>query len=132
MFTTVEQVKELTSYDVDASDIVLAQAIIESWVGRLETDVVSPRDFAFLARATAYQAAYVLDNRETVFQQVDVSSIGQFGQVVTFKKDDSASPYVAPLAVRACRNLSWKKIRSVKVGNIYGAHVNVVSDWRYN
>lgn len=132
MFTTIEQVKELTSYDVTVDTIVMAQAIIESWVGRLETDVTTPRDVALLARATAYQAAYILDNLDTVFQQVDVSSIGQFWQVITFRGDDSASPYIAPLAVRACRGLSWKKIRSVQTGSVLGAGGPYLDEWRYN
>lgn len=129
MFTTVDQVEELTSYVVTPGDIVRAQAIIESYINRMETDIVAPRDTALLARATAYQAAYMVDNKETVFQQVDVSSMGQFGQIITFRSGDMASPYIAPLAVHACRGLSWKRIRSVKTGSIFGAPPVTIS-WR--
>lgn len=128
MFTTIEQVKELTAYDVTQEQIIMAQALIETYVGRLEVQVLDPDDFALLTRATAYQAAYMVDNSETIFQQISVASIGQFGQMVTFKSD-SPSPYISELAVYACRRLSWKRMRSVFTGSIFASPV-VQSTWR--
>lgn len=127
MWTTQEEVKELTGKDVDLELITQAQAIIESYVGRLEIEVGSATDAMLLGRATAYQAAYMLDDSDRVFSQVSAMQIMQFGNMVSFR--DSLSPFVAPLAIIACQRLSWKRIRSVKTGSIYARPV-VADDWR--
>lgn len=119
MFTTTEQVNVLTGYDVEVSDIHKAQAIIESYVGRLEVEVTNATDIMLLGRATAYQAAYMKDDPMKVFEQISVSQIGQYGATVSFKSGDVVSPWIAPLAVIACQRLTWKRIRSVRTGSIW-------------
>ena len=128
MFTTVTQVKELTGYDVTQEAIIMAQSIIESYTGRVEVDVQEPSDHVLLGRATAYQAAYMTKNGEMIFEQLSAMQIMQFGQMVTFSQGNSASPFVAPLAVLACKNLSWNRIRSVKTGSIFDTPVQP-SNW---
>lgn len=123
MFTTIEQVKELTDYDVDAKTITMAQSIIEAYVGRLEIEVTNASDVVLLGRATAYQAAYMLGNSEAVFEQMNAYQISQFGQMVTFQASNVVAPWVAPLSVLACQRLSWKRIRSVKTGTIFSQPV---------
>jgi hypothetical protein len=120
MFTTVDDVWTITGYEVDENILAQAQAIVESFVGRLEVEVTNAVDLMILGRATAYQAAYISNNPGRIFEQAAVSQIGQFGQLVTFRSDDEASPFVAPLAKLACKKLSWKRMRSVKTGSIYG------------
>lgn len=127
MFVTVEGVKELTGYDVDLATIHMAQAIMESYVGRVEAEVNGANDLALLQKATAYQAAYINTNREMLFEQAAVSQIGQFGQVISFRDNDS--PFIAPLAAIACRRLSWKRIRSIKTGSIFYRTPAVDSRW---
>lgn len=118
MFTTTDSVLSLTGYEVRLTDINMAQAIIESYVGKVEAEVYDANDLMLLDRATAYQAAYMVKNKELVFEQMSAQQIMQFGQMVTFKQDDAA-PFIAPLAILACKRLSWKRIRSIRTGRIF-------------
>lgn len=118
MFTTIEQVKELTDYDVEQKTIIMAQNVIEAYVGRDEVEIVDANDLALLGKATAYQAAYMANDAEKIFEQVAVTQMAQFGQSITMRTD-GVSPWVAPLAIIACNRLSWKRMRSVKTGSIF-------------
>lgn len=129
MFTTIEQVKELTNVDVPQETIIMAQNIIEAFVGRDEIEVIHPNDKALLGKATAYQAAYMFGDEAKVFEQAAVTQTTQFGQAISYRGDGS-SPWIAPLAVIACQRLSWKRMRSVKTGSIF-YHAPVVEGWRY-
>lgn len=119
MFTTVENVKTITGYTVTTEQVYAAQVIIETFCGRVEAEVTTPNDRALLAKATAFQAAYMSQNYQTVFEQVAVTSIAQTdgGTVLDI---GMAAPYIAPLAIFAMRNLSWRKSRSIKIGPMYG------------
>lgn len=118
MFTTVDNTKTLTGYDVTVEQVYMAQTIIETFCGRVEAEVTTPNDRALLAKATAYQAAYVSKNYETIFEQVAVTSIASTdgGTVLDI---GMASPYLAPLAVFAMRNLSWRKSRSIGLAPMF-------------
>lgn len=128
MFTTVQEVEELTGYAVNQQHVNRAQAIIEAYVGRTEPEVVSAHDKMLLGRATAYQSVYMLENGDTVFEHIGATQIMQFGQMMTFP-NDKVTPWVAPLAILACQRLSWKRIRSVKTGTIYHTPVDEAG-WR--
>lgn len=116
MYTTIENTRKYTGYEVTQETLLRAQGIIEAYTGRLESDVSNVRDTALLGKATAYQAAYMRDNYEQVFEQVALSQTGQSGTLMTFKAGDDAAPFIAPLAVLACKKLSWFRSRSVKTG----------------
>lgn len=131
MWTTVEQVKELTGSDVTIESIKQAQAIIESYVGRLEPEVPNASDKMLLGRATAYQAAYMVDAEDRTFQSIGAKSITQFGNMISFWENDRTQPFIAPLAVIACQRLSWKRLRSIKVGGMFGGQVPELDYWRY-
>lgn len=118
MFTTIERVKELTDVDVSQETIIMAQNIIEAFVGRDEIEVTNANDRALLEKATAYQCAYMNGDAAKVFEQVAAVQVMQFGNMVTFTQDGN-SPWIAPLAVIACKRLSWRGMRSVKTGSIY-------------
>lgn len=119
MFISREQVTLITGYEVDAALLGQAQNIIEVYVGRTEAQVDDAGDLAQLARATAYQAAYMKDDKMRVFEQAAVTQVGQFGQLVSFRPD-GASPFVSPLAVMACKNLTWRRPRSIRTGSWFG------------
>lgn len=129
MFTTVDEVKELTDYDVDVALIGRAQAIVESYIGRVEVQIENGYDLMLLGRATAYQAAYMKDNADTVFEQVALIQISQLGQAMTLRQD-GATPWVAPLTVLTCQRLSWNRMRSVKTGSIFAAVPGELG-WKY-
>lgn len=118
MFVSTEEVLALTSYEVTPDLIARAQAIIEVFVGRTEPDVDDPRDFALLARATAFQAAYMSEHGSMVYEQINLQSLAVGGTVYTFRNGDKASPYVSPLAAMACAKLSWLRARGVRTGRL--------------
>lgn len=128
MLVSVEEAESITGYQLLVEDVAWAQAIIEVYVGRTEPDIDNPRDLAMLARAVAYQAAYGKDHGLMIYEQIAVKQIVVGGASYVFKEGDDASPYIAPLAVMACKRLSWTRSRSVKTGrlNTPGAHL---LDW---
>lgn len=119
MFTTTVEVKEMTGYDVSQEVVIMAQNIIETFVGRDEVDIIVPNDRSILAKATAYQAAYMRDDSERIFEQAATVQLMQGGNMVTFTQD-GVSPWIAPLAAIACKRLSWKRSRSIRTGSLLG------------
>lgn len=116
MFITPTEVMAYTPYeDVTMEQVRQAQFIIELYVGRTEPEVDTPRDKALLARATAAQTVYMRDNPDIVFNQIKAQTVSQGGQMTVFDAKQDA-PFIAPLAEIACRGLSWKNSRSIKVG----------------
>ncbi len=130
MFTTIEQVQELTAKEVSQETIIMAQSIIEAYVGRIEVDVVGPNDRALLGKAVAYQAAYMFGDEARTFEQMAAMQVMQFGQMVTFN-NDGTSPWVAPLAVLTCKRLSWKGIRTIYTGPVFPKGPVGHEGWRY-
>lgn len=127
MFTTVNNVKEYTGYDVDLALIKRAQAIIEIFVGKDEIDVENPSDLLVLDKMTAYQSAYMLENEDLVYKQIATSSVNLNGSSQNFDTSKNA-PYIAPLAVMAAKGLSSNKPRSIKTGKIFQWPTYI--DWR--
>lgn len=119
MFTTITQVKELTGYDVTNELLFQAQAIVEMFSNRQEADVDLGSDREALGRATAYQAAYMSKNYETIFEQVAVLGISGTDSSMTFDVTMGA-PYLAPLAVLSLRGLSKRGTRSIRFGAMFG------------
>lgn len=119
MFATTETVSRLTGYSVSAADIVKAQGIIETYIGRVEADVTDSNDKSLLERATAYQTAYMKENPSLVFEQVAMIQHGQNESIATFDREKH-SPFLAPNAAVAMKYLSWHRTRSVGTGTIFG------------
>lgn len=128
MFTTIEQVKELSGADCTQELIIMAQAMIESYIGKVEAVVEDGNDLMLLGRATAYQTAYLMGDMERVLGTVKAQQIMQYGNMVTYF-DDGASPFIAPMAIIACKRLSWNRMRSVKTGSIW-YHPPYESGWK--
>jgi len=120
MYTTIEQVKSITGYDVTNETIAMAQYIIESYTGRVEPSVEDAEDLMLLGRATAFQAAYQKDNDIMVYEQMNVFQTSMFGNSMMFQQGNTTSPWVSPLAMLACHRLSWMRPRSIKTGSLYG------------
>ncbi len=129
MFITVEGVNSLTGKDVTLDLIRRSQGLIEAYTGLPEALVENTKDLQILAKMTAYQAAYMMDNESIVWDQVATSAAGSGESVVTFRADLEA-PYMSPLAIIAGRKLSTKRSRSVRTGRIfqYGPRDNWKND----
>lgn len=129
MFTSVEQTKALTGYDVSLDLVNQAQAILETFLGRVEAEIDNPYDLAVLGRATAYQAAYMKNNADRVYEQIAIRSVAQ-SDGGTVMDVDMHAPFIAPLAMFAIRSLSWKRSRSVVTGPIFEGSSRI--GWEYN
>lgn len=130
MFCTVNDVKQITGYDVDDAAIYRAQTIIESYVKRIEGEITNAVDLELLARATAFQTAYMANGADKVYEQISAIQIGQNSSLVTFRSQDTDSPWIAPMAKIACKGLTWRKSRGVKVGRTIGKRFyNYLDRW---
>lgn len=118
MFTTTTQVKTITGKIVNTALIERAQYAVETYVGRFETEITNTKDIEIMKRAVAYQSAYMLNNEDVVFEQMAVSTTMQNDSSTTFKPGDTASPFIAPMAVMLCGKLSFVKTKSVYTGRI--------------
>lgn len=118
MFVSKEQVKTMTGADVDASMLAQAQTMIEAYVGRTEAEVDDAGDLARLARATAFQAAYVGASGNLLLEQAAVKSIVA-NETTTVFDTDMLAPYMAPFAIMSCKRLSWMGSRSITVGSTF-------------
>ena len=127
MFTTVNNVREYTNKDVTVDLIKRAQSIVEIYVGRTEIDIDRTDDLILLEKMTAYQAAYMLDNEDLIYNQIASMSVGSGDSAQNFDTKMS-SPWMAPLAVLSARGLSFNRGRSIKTGKIFQWNRKV--DWR--
>lgn len=127
MFTTTTNVKDITGKIVSNQLITRAQYVIEAYVGKLESEITDTRDTELMKRAVAYQCAYMLDNEDIVYEQMAVSTTGQNDAYTTFRQNDKASPWIAPLAVMICNRLSFAKSRSIKTGKM--SQISDSIDW---
>lgn len=124
MLTNKQHVQQITGKTVTTDLLHQAQAIIETFVGRTEARITDPDDLALMANAVAYQAAYMVDNGDTVFEQISFIQLSTGDSSMTFDDD---SPFIAPLAKMAARQLTWKRSRSVSVGPVFNR--NLDSEW---
>lgn len=130
MFTTIEKTNELTAREVSQETIIMAQSIIEAYVGRDEIEVTDPNDRALMQKAVSYQAAYMHEDDARVFEQMGAQQIMQFGQMITFAQD-GAQPWIAPLAVIACKRLSWRGMRAIRTGSLFPRGPVGHEGWKY-
>jgi hypothetical protein len=128
MFANITEVKTITGKIVKADLVQRAQYAIEAYVGKFESEVANTKDIEVLKRAVAYQAAYMLNNEDIVFEQMAVSTTGQNDAYTSFKQGDSISPFIAPMAVMICAKLSFMRSRSIKTGKV--SQLTDSSDWR--
>lgn len=130
MFTTATQVKTITGKIVNAALIERAQYAIEAYIGKFESEITVAKDIEILKRAVAYQSAYMLNNEDIVFEQMNVSTTAQNDASTTFKQGDSTSPFIAPMAVMICNRLSFMRSRSIKTGK--NAQISEETGWTTN
>ena len=127
MFTTTTEAKTITGKIVNAGLIERAQYTIEAYIGKFEDEVTNTKDLEILKRATAYQAAYMLNNEDIVFEQMAVSTTMQNDASTTFKYGDTVSPFIAPMAVMICNKLTFMRSRSIYTGKVFSTEQQV--DW---
>ena len=118
MLANINDVKDITGKIVTNQLITRSQYVIESYIGRLETEITLDKDIELLKRAISYQSAYMLNNEDIVYEQMSVQTTTQGDASTTFKQTDTAAPWIAPMAIMVCNMLSFIKSRSIKTGKI--------------
>jgi len=118
MFVTPESASQITNKVLEEDLLFRAQMVIETYVGRTESEVNNSFDRGWMGRAIAYQAAYMKDTEDLVYEQVAAKTTGQNDSLISFKDGDDASPFIAPLAVMACKRLTFIRSRSVETGKM--------------
>ena len=127
MFATADDVLDLTGFTADRKDIKLAQAIVEAYAGRVEPQVTNEGDLVWLKYATAWQVAYMANDRTSIFEQANVQSIRQNKVFIQIGGNDY---YISPLAAKAVSRLSWMNTRSIStLSSIDGVSALL---WEYN
>lgn len=131
MFITPDRVTKLTGYEnITLQDVAIAQGMLEAYTGRMEARIVDADDLEIMAKATAYQTVYLKADTNHIFEQARVDSIQQDSSAVNYKPGDFDSPFIAPYALMAMKNLSWKRSHSIGFGRGKNARGRRVYDWK--
>lgn len=130
MFATITEVKNITGKNVSEELIQRAQYVLEAYIGKFESEIVDLNDLEVCKRACSYQAAYMLNNEDVVFEQMLVSTTGINDSYTTFKANDNFSPFISPMAIIVCRKLTFVRSRSVYTGK--NASSLPKTDWNKN
>lgn len=118
MFISREEVQSRSGIPVTQDILILAQTMIEAYIGREESEVTEASDQSTLAKATMFQALYIRENTDIVLEQAAVKSLSQNESVIEFNAELFA-PFMSPWAVAACKRLSWMGTRTVHTGPIF-------------
>lgn len=111
MWTTPEDVQALLHEEVTAANIAIAEVIVGIEAG-VDFDVADPADGVIssqnvskLRKAIAFQAVWVREHPD-VLAVMDVAGVSQDGLSAQYASQSAA--FLAPLAARLIRRLSWK------------------------
>lgn len=131
MWATPSDVAAITGQAVSDEQLVTAQMIIDL-VSNRTPDVsgsVLKRDITWLKRAVAYQASWMVSQTD-IFTRSSMANVSQDGVSGTYTS--KAAIYLAPLAIRALKNVSWLRSRSLRIQSPFidrgGTGVNPMTD----
>ncbi|HEU4753999.1 MAG TPA: hypothetical protein VFU47_12895 [Armatimonadota bacterium] len=113
-WATTADVTAMTGEVVTETDVTLASAMIDTVSGASEdmpTDAITPRDRTILKRATIWQAVWISGKPGLLREREATTSSSGDGQSIT--RGAPSDVYLAPLASRELRNLSWIGTRTV-------------------
>lgn len=131
-WATVDEVETITGKTVTADQLAQAQSLIELVIDRDETAVGTSAavgtagdyegrsgDLRRLKLAVAYQAAHLATTGVDVHAVVGgLSALSQPDLSLSFREGgDAVERVLSPLALRACRQLTWRRDRSVRIGS---------------
>ena len=112
-WATAVEASAITGLNITSSQITTAQAILEIWVGEVDTtrmENVKTRDVNLLKKAVSYQAAW-MQSKPELFGRSDVDQVIQ--DSLQFSKGDQETHVLAPLAKASIMKLSWRRARTI-------------------
>lgn len=137
-WATIGQVYSLTGQVVTLSNVLDAQEVVEIHCGRTfeSTDLFKARDIVWLRKAVAYQAIW-MPLQPGYFERHTIKETIQDGAQVVFAGSNEPANtglfMLAPLAMRALKNLSWMGSTSIKFRRPrFGPRPLSASEYRYN
>lgn len=113
-WATISDVTNITGVTPDATTLAMSQSIVELHVevSQDADDATSTRDLYWLKQAVCWQAAWLTDQPGYTARS-EVTTVDQDGGHWDYKS--SASVTLSPLAIRAIKNLSWMRSRTVQM-----------------
>lgn len=121
-WATTSDVATYTGTTATAAQVEQAQAMVEVFADTTEdaSDAggISPKNLRLLKLAVAYQTAWMIQHPDA-FTNIDVSQVQQDGVVATMQHNNAL--VLAPMAKRCIDRLSWRRIRSLRIGPMRGA-----------
>jgi hypothetical protein len=119
---STDDVLDLTGSVVTTANVTMAAGIIDLYTNRTQaaSGSMTARDFGWVQRAVAYQAAWVSGQLDLMRRRA-TSELVQDG--MRTKNSDGTGTWrewtvtLGPLAARALKNLSWKTRRQEETGH---------------
>jgi len=120
-WATTSDVATYTGATATAAQVEQAQALVEIFADTMEgaSDAgnISSTNLRLLKLAVAYQTAWMTQHPDA-FTNIDVSQVQQDGVVATMQHNNAL--VLAPMAKRCIDRLSWRRIRSLRIGPMRG------------
>lgn len=122
-WASVSRVQSITGSTVTEDVLAGAQGVIELYSGRTYAGSsvngsIRAKDLGWLEKAVAYQAAW-MPTQPGYYGKHSVKEVSQDGAQIVYagstQANNSALIMLAPLAMRALKNVSWMRSRSIKV-----------------
>lgn len=107
-WATLEQVTAMTGVTVTETDVALASAMVDTVAGvseEMPEASIAPRDRVFLRKATIWQAVWLTGKPGLLTHRESHKSTS--ADSVSVNRESRTDVYLAPLADRELRNLSW-------------------------
>jgi len=117
MFITEREVLTQTGIEVTRTNVSLAQLMVETYVGRGESDIEENKDKELMAQAITFQAIYLDGQPDNVMTTAAATFMSQGSTSVSFNLE-SFAPFMSPWALKATQRLSWMRSRSVSTGRV--------------
>lgn len=125
-WATTEDVTTYTGATATSAQLAQAQALVEVFADTTEdasdTGNISAKNLRLLKLAVAYQAAWITAHPDQ-FTNMDLTQVQQDGLIATFTHHNAG--VLAPMAKRCIDRLSWRRIRSLRIGPMLGAERSV-------
>lgn len=122
-WATTGDVRSITGETITEDDLADAQNVIELYASRTYTgssvnSSIRQKDLDWLKKAVAYQAAW-MPTQPGYLGKHSVKEVSQDGAQIVYagstQANNSALIMLAPLAMRALKNVSWLRSRTIKV-----------------
>ena len=116
-WATTTDVTTYTGATATAAQLEQAQAVVEIFADTTtdasDAGTISSKNLRLLKLAVAYQTAWMIQHPDA-FTNIDITQVQQDGVVATMQHNNAL--VLAPMAKRCIDRLSWRRIRSLRIG----------------